>query len=205
MWLETVYIVIIDLLLASLYYHHFWYETLSTCFSWFSCVKQATSPCDMVNCFLFILNHFGLVNCVFMYAIICLFSYKMKCGRPIKACSKSSKQHSSIPSALVSPKKCLLWINQPMLAAINAVQSGSSSINKTAICHGVPRTTLQDRLSWRKIHGTKPGPAPYLNKNKEVNLSEFLEVVSDVGYGKTKKQIKRHGGVAARDKGVLRK
>ena len=50
-----------------------------------------------------------------------------------------------------------------MLAAINAVQSGSSSINKAAICHGVPRTTLQDWLSGRVIHDTKPGPAPYLN------------------------------------------
>ena len=86
-----------------------------------------------------------------------------------------------------------------MLAAINAVQSGSSCINKTAICFSGPRTTLQDRL----MHGTKPGPARYLNKNKEANLVEFLKVVSDVGYGKTKKQIKGMVESAARDKGVL--
>jgi len=50
------------------------------------------------------------------------------------------------------------------------------------------------------IHGTKPGSAPYLNKNEEPNLAEFLEVVSDVGY---KKQIKGMAKSAARDKGLL--
>ena len=50
--------------------------------------------------------------------------------------------------------------------------------------HAFPELhTLQDRLSCRVIHGTKPGPAPYLNKNKEANLSEFLEVGMDEGGG----------------------
>ena len=53
-----------------------------------------------------------------------------------------------------------------MLAAINAVQSGSNSINKAAVCHGVP-STLQDQLSGRVIHGTKPGPTPYLTRIKK--------------------------------------
>ena len=68
-----------------------------------------------------------------------------------------------------------------MVAAINAVQNGSS-VTMAAICHGVPRITLQDQRSGRVIHATKPGPPPYLNKDEEANLAEFLEVVSDVGY-----------------------
>ena len=44
-----------------------------------------------------------------------------------------------------------------------------------------------------------------MNKNEEANLAEFLEVKSDVGYGKTKKQIKSMVESAARDKEVLRK
>ena len=40
---------------------------------------------------------------------------------------------------------------------------------------------------------------------EETNLAEFLEVMSDDGYGKTKKQIKGMVESAARDKGVLRK
>jgi len=54
------------------------------------------------------------------------------------------------------------------------------------------------------IHGTKPGPPPCLNKDEEANLAEFLEVVSDVEYGKTKKQIKHTVESAATDKGVYR-
>ena len=74
-----------------------------------------------------------------------------------------------------------------MLAAIKAIQNGSS-VSMAAVCHSVPRMTLQDRLSGRVVQGTKPGPVPYLSKDKEANLAEILEVVSDVGYGKTKKQ-----------------
>ena len=113
----------------------------------------------------------------------------MKCGRPSKRVRSKSSRTSSAPPALVSSKKRLKWTNKSMLAVINAVKNGSS-VNMAAICHGVPRTTLLDWLSCRAIHGTKPGPPSYLNKDEEVNLAEFLEVVSDVGYGKTKKQIK---------------
>jgi len=120
-------------------------------------------------------------------------------------CSKAGSDNCQLCQPWYPPKKCLLWTNQSMLAVINAVQSGSSSINKAAFCLGFPRTIFQDHLSGRVIHSTKPGPAPYLNKNEEANLAEFLEVVSDVRYDKTKKQIKGMAESAARDKGVLRK
>jgi len=42
-----------------------------------------------------------------------------------------------------------------------------------------------------------------LHFTEEANFTEFLEVVSDVGYGKTKKQIKGMAESAALDKGVL--
>jgi len=42
-----------------------------------------------------------------------------------------------------------------------------------------------------RIHGTKPGPLPHLNKNEEANLAEFLEVVPDVGYAKPKSKSKQ--------------
>ena len=51
----------------------------------------------------------------------------------------------------------------------------------------------------------KPGAKPYLNKLEETNLANFLEVVSGIGYGKTKKQVKSIVENAARDKEVLRK
>ena len=121
--------------------------------------------------------------------IICFhlgFYRLMKRGRPSKKSRSKRKRTLSAPPVLVSPKKCLKWTNESMLAAIKAVQNGSS-VSMAAVCHNVPRMTPQDRLSGRVVHGTKPGPVPYLNKDEEANLAEFLEVVSDVGYGKTKR------------------
>ena len=87
-----------------------------------------------------------------------------------------------------SPKKHLKWSNELMVAAMNAVSKGCS-INRAPVEHRVPRSTLQDRISGKVQHGTRPGPNPYLNKLEEGNLVEFLEFVSLVGYGKTRKQV----------------
>ena len=126
----------------------------------------------------------------------------MKHGRPSKKSRSKRKRTLSAPPVLISLKKRLKWTNESMLAAIKAVQNGSS-VSMAAACHNVPRMTLQDRLSGRVVHGTKPGPVPYLNKDEKANLAEFLEVVSDVGCGKSKKQIKNMVESAACDKNSL--
>ena len=53
----------------------------------------------------------------------------------------------------------------------------------------MPRTTLKDRLSGRVEHGSKSGPAPYLNKHEEEQLVEFLIQIAKIGYGKTKQEV----------------
>ena len=50
------------------------------------------------------------------------------------------------------------------------------------------KTTLKDRLSGRVEHGSKSGPAPYLNKHEE-ELVEFLICMAKIGYGKTKQEV----------------
>ena len=50
---------------------------------------------------------------------------------------------------------------------MEAVRKGPISINKAALLHGVPPTTLKDRLSGQVVHGTKPGPVRYLNDEEE--------------------------------------
>ena len=58
-----------------------------------------------------------------------------------------------------------------MLAAIEAVESGCCP-NHVAKEHGVPKSTLKDRLS-RYIGWSMAGPRPYLNK-EENEMADYL-------------------------------
>ena len=51
----------------------------------------------------------------------------------------------------------------------------------------MPRQTLGDRVSGKVVHGTKPGPKPFLTSVEENELSNFLVDVAKAGYGKTRK------------------
>ena len=51
----------------------------------------------------------------------------------------------------------------------------------------------------------KPGQQPYLNIEEEKDLAKFVEVVADIGFGKTRKQIKSMVEKTAREKNLLRK
>ena len=77
-------------------------------------------------------------------------------------------------------------------------------INKAAILYGVPRTTFKDRISGRVVHGTKPGPRPYLSSNEEATLSSHLVQASKLGYGKTRRQVKLIVEIVAKEKGLLK-
>ena len=54
----------------------------------------------------------------------------------------------------------------------------------------MPRSTLNDRISGRVVHGTKPEPSPYLAAAEEKELSHFLIDTAKAGYGKTRKEVK---------------
>jgi len=60
-----------------------------------------------------------------------------------------------------------------MCAAIEAVKNGTS-IYRAAVEQGVPRMTLQDRISGRVVHGVKSGPKPFLSSLEERDVAEFL-------------------------------
>ena len=102
--------------------------------------------------------------------------------------NKSKKHSTSAPPSLVSPKKRKKWSDNAIEAAISSVKEGCF-VARAAVEHSVPRTTLNDRISGKVKHGTKPGPVPYLSQ-EEKDLVDFLDVVSNVGYGKTRKQVK---------------
>ena len=80
------------------------------------------------------------------------------------------------------------WTDSEMLAAIEDVKQGMLC-NHAAYTHGVPRSTLKDRISGRVIHGKNPGPAHYLSSEEEALLADYLLKSSDMGYGKTQLDV----------------
>jgi len=78
-------------------------------------------------------------------------------------------------------------------------------VNEAAKQHGVPPTTLKDRLSGRVQHGTKPGPRPYLDEHEEKVLSSFITDCTSVEYVKTRRNVMEIAQLTAKGKGLLRK
>ena len=68
-----------------------------------------------------------------------------------------------------------------MLVALKAVQEGTMSINCGATEYGVHKTTLQDQVARRVMHGSNPGPKPYLSAEEEQDLAECLITSARIG------------------------
>ena len=84
---------------------------------------------------------------------------------------KRSRSAPAILHSPAKPTKCQKqWSNVQMEAAIEAVQTGQSGINHAAIDHGVPPTTLKDRICGRVQNNTNPGPAKYLSDKEKSDL-----------------------------------
>ena len=49
----------------------------------------------------------------------------------------------------------------------------------------MPLSTLKGRLSGYMIHGQKPGHKPYLTKQEEKEVTDYLVLAAKVGYSKT--------------------
>ena len=126
--------------------------------------------------------------------------------RPSRGKRRGRPRSKSAPAVLRSPKKVQKrkqWSEESMQAALDAVKSGVSVL-RAAREHCVPRQTLRDRVSGRVIHGTKPGPKPYLSSVEETELAHFLVDVAKAGYGKSRSQIKGIAERVAADKAVLK-
>ena len=60
-----------------------------------------------------------------------------------------------------------------MEAAVQAVKDGID-VNKAVTIHGIPKSTLKDRIHGRVAPGSKLGPKPYLTNQEEKQLSHYL-------------------------------
>ena len=54
-------------------------------------------------------------------------------------------------------KKRKQWTNEAMVAAMKSVMDENTPISRAAEMHGVPKSTLHDRISGNVTHGDKPG------------------------------------------------
>ena len=80
------------------------------------------------------------------------------------------------------------WTDDKMKKAMRAVEEGCS-IRKAAEEHGIPRSTLHDRITGKVMPGSKSGPRKYLSTMEEEELVSFLAKCSSVGYGKTRAEV----------------
>lgn len=117
---------------------------------------------------------------------------------------KQTKHNIPIVKTSNRHPKRKTWSNKQMVAAMECAKSGQMSIYRSAEAHGVPRSTLKDRLSGRVQHGRKPGPAPYLSPTEEKDLCSYFLSSADVGYGKTRREVKCIVETIAEEKGILR-
>ncbi len=99
------------------------------------------------------------------------------------------------------PAKLRGWTNEAMIEAMKAVKDGKMGVNRAVLEHGVPKTSLKDRLAGRVVHGTSMGPKPYLTDTEEKELYDFLINCSKMGYGKTRGEVLKLVGATLKKKG----
>ena len=124
-------------------------------------------------------------------------------NKKIKGFKRASMKKPAIRSRGRTGKR-KLWTNENMEAAMLCAAKTEMSANKAADLHGVPRSTLKDRLSGRVVHGTNPGPKPYLTRDEETELSAHLLQASSIGLGRTRRDVKSIVGSFVKSKGLLK-
>ncbi len=112
-------------------------------------------------------------------------------------------QSRSSPSTQVNRNsKRKKWSDDQMVGAIQAVINYGLSMNQAADNYQVPRS--KDRLSGRVTHVINPGPKPYLTKDEEQGLTDYLISAASIGYGKARRDVLCLVEIYLRQKGSLK-
>ena len=88
------------------------------------------------------------------------------------------------------------YTHDAMSRAIAEVKSGSS-IRNAAKMHGVPRSSLSDRITGKVEHGAIWGKQPILSKEDEAILVETAEQRAEQGVGLTKRTVLKYASLLA--------
>ena len=100
---------------------------------------------------------------------------KSKCGSP-----RSKSAPAVVSTQKVGDKKQKRWSNEDMENAMNDVIDKSMPLLRGANKHGLPKSTLHDRISGKVKHRDKPGPKLLLTTAEENEFVDFLVEESDV-------------------------
>ena len=90
--------------------------------------------------------------------------------------------------ALSRPLKYKNWKEEHLFLACEAVKQGMS-LRQAEEEYGIPKSTIQDRVSGKILFGSRSGPTPYLNDAEEEELAMFLEGSASIGYPYTRKKV----------------
>ena len=80
------------------------------------------------------------------------------------------------------------WNDDIILKAITAVVEGSS-VRKAALDYGIPKSTLNDRIQGKVIHGSHSGRSKYLSDEEELELVRFLLRSASIGYPRSRYEV----------------
>ena len=96
-----------------------------------------------------------------------LITYSMQKGMVSVDYSERSTNH---------PKKYKRWTEESTSGAMKCIMDGRVGVNRAADEHGVPRTTLKDRIAEEFVHGTLSGPQPSKAAEKELQRKRKAEL-----------------------------
>ena len=105
-----------------------------------------------------------------------------------------------VPSS--RPLKYKSWSESNLHSAYLAHVEEGLSVRRAADAFGVPKSTLQDRVSGRVCFGAKSGPPKFLSDEEELELVNFLCGCAAVGYAKSKQQVLSLVRSVVRTKGI---
>jgi transposase-like protein len=86
------------------------------------------------------------------------------------------------------PLKYRHYSREAMVAAVEAVEHGKLSLRRAAEEYGIPKSTLQDRVSGKVGMDARSGRR-LLSEYEEKKLVEFLIGCASVGYAKSRKEV----------------
>ena len=86
------------------------------------------------------------------------------------------RSKSAPPSILTAVKprqstKRKKWTEEGMKKAIEAVETGESGVNRAALDHGIPKSTLKDRNKWSSFTWKKARAKTLLNSSRRKGIS----------------------------------